>query len=147
MAWKPPERPVLTVRLESTLPFTPKQIAWASMLASPIAGGWLLRSNFVKFGHPIAGWVWFVAISAVVGGVCWLAYFMQPIPGPAFLLGYFFGMLGLAEVLQGATVRAHQERGGAVASLWKVVTPTVIWGSLLLLWLLWFLRAFPPILE
>lgn len=146
MAWKPPERAPLVVRVEPTELFTPKQIAWASMLGSPIAGGWMLRANFVKLGRPRGAWMWFLAIVALVGALCWVAYFVQEIPGPVFLLGYFFGMQALTELLQGSTIRAHQERGGAVAPLWKVVTAVIACASLLLVWLLWFLPAFPPLL-
>ena len=145
-AWTPPKRTLLEVRAKPTELFTVNHIAWVSMLATPIAGAWLLRANFIKLGYPRAGWLWLAGISALVGAFCWILYFVQSMPGPVILLGYFLTMKTLAEVLQGPNIAAHREHGGSLAPLLKVATATVAWGAALLVFLLFIMWAFPPIL-
>ena len=120
--YKPPAAEVRDMPSAIDRLYSPGQIAGAAFLGSPIAGCWLLASNFGELGRlddqrkSIVGGL--VATVALVA-----AAFLLPdnFPNSVLPVAYTVVLHQLATKLQGASFRAHLEAGGRKHSHWRVV--------------------------
>jgi hypothetical protein len=101
--------------------YSPGQVAAATFLGSPLAGGWLLALNYQRFGEPRKARV---AFGLCVAGTAALLALAYVIPGKAAsALGVFpvFAMYGLANAVQGPAFASHVAHQGRRGSVWRVL--------------------------
>ncbi|MFO0819073.1 MAG: hypothetical protein U1A77_14100 [Pirellulales bacterium] len=99
--------------------YSPGQIAWASFLGSPLAGGILMALNYRRFGNSTAAALTFTA--GLVGTVLLMviSFFLPDnFPGSIVPAAYTWGLYQSAKQLQGDAYRTAIEQGGATASGW-----------------------------
>lgn len=125
--------------------YSPKQIAAAAFLGSPMAGCHLLAANFRELGLPDAKMrtlLW----GAVATVLLLVVAFLVPanFPNVALPAAYTWGMLEIAKQLQGSAYGSHVEAGGAKQSNWRVAGIGVAWLFSVLLVLVGVLLFVPP---
>jgi hypothetical protein len=103
--------------------YTPWQIFGATFLGGPIAGAWLLGSNYAALGHPenrnkALLWGGIVTIILLV-----LAIFVLPEQTPRTLIPVLSCtlLMSLAKSQQGSLIEAHLAKGGNKGSIWQVI--------------------------
>ena len=107
--------------------YSPGQVAAAAFLGSPIAGCWLLASNFGELGLPgprrdtlIAG----VVATAIVFVLA--LSLPEDFPNLVIPMAYTFGLLYIARQSQGEAFRKHMDAGGQRHSHWRVILIGVV---------------------
>jgi hypothetical protein len=101
--------------------YSPRQVAVATFLGSPIAGCCLLGSNYAVLGRPgarVQALLVGVVASAVVIGLAFIL--PKNFPNTVLPIAYTYGVYGFAEQFQRKT---HEARFAAAGqpSYWKVV--------------------------
>lgn len=102
--------------------YSPRQVAAAAFLGTPIAGCWLLARNYIVLGKPglarrslIWGLLSTIAICALAAVLP--AWF----PRPALPMAYTISLQELAKQVQGRDISAYLAGGGQRRSNWGVV--------------------------
>ncbi len=103
--------------------YTPWQVFGATFLGGPIAGAWLLGSNYVSLGQPDnrnKALLW-GGIATVI--LLILAIFILPEQTPRSLIPIISCtlLMSLAKSQQGSLVEAHLAKGGSKGSVWQVI--------------------------
>ena len=101
-----------------------KGVTWATLMGSPFAGGIIMAINYGRLGHDSAKWhalLWSLLGTAALLTALFFIPEDLPIPNAVFILPQVAVMYSVAKSLQGAAIDAHQERGGALASVWRAV--------------------------
>jgi hypothetical protein len=125
--------------------YSPRQVALASFIGSPLAGAWLLRANYRLLGDNGAAaraLMWSFAGTILVFIAAWYV----PDNAPNYLLPalYMGAMQWAAERYQGDSYRLHISAGGHQHSWWRVVGIGIV---ALIPWLVLFLVLFVSILP
>jgi len=100
--------------------YSPMQVGCATALGAPIAGCWLMASNFRELGEPVAA-----RRTLVWGGVFTvlalaLAQFLPDgFPSTALPVAYTFVVYRLAKQHQGTAFEQHLAAGGRKHSFWR----------------------------
>lgn len=115
----PPEPP-------STVPdyflYKPEQVAAATFLGTPLAGGILIASNYRKLGNGPAAVFMFLFGVAVSAGGFWLAFALpERTPAPLVYGPLVLVMWLAAKSLQGQACEGHVAQGGRVATTWEAL--------------------------
>lgn len=90
--------------------YSPRQVALATFLGTPLAGCWLVARNFKKLGSPRSGWAILVLGLAWAAGLCGLAI-IDKLPGMVSL-GSIPAMVLLMRGIQGDDLDRHTSLGG-----------------------------------
>ena len=96
------------------------QVVLASFLGGPLAGGWVLRTNFARLKNQKAGWATLLVGALASAVLMWFAFIVPShfpsffVAGPGILL-----MFLIAQHWQGATIEDHYLRGGPRGSSWR----------------------------
>jgi hypothetical protein len=103
--------------------YTPWQVFGATFLGGPIAGAWLIGSNYAALGYPEdrnKALLW-GSVATVILLV--LALFILPEQTPRSLIpvASCVGLMFLAKSQQGSLVEAHLAKGGNKGSIWQVI--------------------------
>lgn len=101
--------------------FSPRQIAVAAFLGTPLAAGWLIARNLSVLGDQRASR--HARVFALLGTVVLLAVaFVLParIPAPVLPMAYTMGIREFAKRRFGAAVESHVAAGGELQSNWRV---------------------------
>ncbi len=101
--------------------YSPKQVAAAAFLGSPIAGCWLLASNFDALDQPATrrrSLLWGL-LSTLVLFVLSL-FLPKSFPNSVLPIAYTVAIYHLATQYQGAAFAAHRAAGGSRYSSWRV---------------------------
>lgn len=100
--------------------YTPKQVALACFLGSPVAGAVLLASNYRKWGEERKANLALVTAAAVLGGLIWLGLqFGQSVSAAGLFVPILMDLV--AKRLQGSRVDSARANGTKVASWWAAV--------------------------
>ncbi|MBX3024097.1 hypothetical protein KF840_04220 [bacterium] len=102
--------------------YSPRQVVSATMLASPLAGAWLLAANFQRLGDRPArtrSLTWGILGTIAVFVIAWFL----PDRFPRLLLPLIYGVIMhlAANRLQGPAFAAHLAAGGRRHSSWRVL--------------------------
>jgi hypothetical protein len=111
---------------QSTLPasrlYSQKQIALATFLGSPLAGGWFMATNYRELGQEALATqaIWWGIAGAIV---MMLISFLLPdnFPNSVLPIACAAGMHALAESKLGGPIKEHRAAGGPLFSWWRVV--------------------------
>lgn len=95
--------------------FSPDQVAVATFLGSPVAGGVLMWLNSRRLGT--SGWLPLL-LGLGASALNLVLALLVTLAGSGMALALVFANRQLAESLQGKAVRQHQARGGKLASGW-----------------------------
>jgi hypothetical protein len=99
--------------------YSPGQIAWASFLGSPLAGGILMALNYRRFGNSTAATLAFTAGLLGTMLLMVISFFLPDnFPGSIVPAAYTWGLYQSAKQLQGDAYRTAIEQGSAPASGW-----------------------------
>jgi hypothetical protein len=120
-AYKPPNAELVEPRLGAAKLYSPRQVAGAAFLGSPLAGCWLLAQNYAVLGierarKPLL--VWGVLGSLAILGVS-LAL-PERFLSVVLPVGYTIAFLQIARALQGPEFEEHVRAGGQ-KHVWRVV--------------------------
>lgn len=102
--------------------YSPGQVAGATFFGGPIAGAWLMATNFQNLGAPSARrtalvWGWLGTIA-----LCVLVFFLpERFPNAAIPISCTLGLYQFAKKLQGEAFGNHVAAGGRHYSGWRVV--------------------------
>lgn len=99
--------------------YSPRHVAWATFLGSPLAGCVLMGLNFFRFGDSSTAWmtIGWGTLGTIVMFV--VAFFLPDnFPSVVIPAATTFGMFHLAKSLQGARYERHLAEGGQKASGW-----------------------------
>ena len=100
--------------------YSPGQVTGATFLGSPLAGFWLLASNYNTLGRADKkqqAWIWGAATTIAVSV---LAFFLpENFPSYALAIGYTLGLQHLAKQWQGEAFQRHLADGGEKHSSWR----------------------------
>jgi hypothetical protein len=118
------ERGLGAVDRDGALPrklYSPRQIAGGALLASPLAGGFMLAENFRVLGRAGARMQALLGAAIATAILMALSFFL-PLGWPASALpaGYSTALFLIARRTQGAAFEAHVASGGARVSNWQV---------------------------
>lgn len=124
-------------KLNSGIPveklYSPYAISVATGLGGPLAGGYLIASNFRELGnerkHIIAILV-SLALTVLIFGVLAFASFLDRFPDALFPMVFGATAYFSARVLQGAAIDSHLLTGGAFHSVWRVTVLALVAGLL-----------------
>src|SRR5262245_42418667 len=110
---QPPESTDPLISKPSYKLFSPKQVFGATFFGGPLAGGWLLRRNYVftnKKSEGRTALIWSLISSVAIICLCWFL----PDRVPKFLLSltYSWGFYVLAQRWQGQLFRDHLRAKG-----------------------------------
>jgi hypothetical protein len=111
---------------QTTLPasrlYSQKQIAVATFIGSPLAGGWFMATNYRELGQDA------LATQAIwwgIGGAIAMMFiaFLLPdnFPNSVLPIACAGGMHALAESKLGGPIKEHRAAGGPLFSWWRVV--------------------------
>lgn len=104
--------------------FTVGAVTWATFFGSPLAGGFLLAANFVRYGEPRrARRVLLLSIALTIATFA-LAFLLPAewkVPSASIYMPSLFATNRLAEQEQGTLLRSHRAAGGAFYSAWRAV--------------------------
>ena len=102
--------------------YSASQIAWATLIGSPLAGCLLLGLNYRTVGKPRAAW------QSLIGGFGSLVVLLsiglvlpERFPSMVFPVASSLAMRQLAKRLQGDTINGHLASGGKRASWWLTI--------------------------
>lgn len=111
---------------QTTLPasrlYSPKQIAVATFLGSPLAGGWFMATNYRELGQEALATqaVWWGIAGAIV--LMFIAFLLPDnFPNSPLPIACAVGMHALAESKLGGPIKEHRAAGGPLFSWWRVV--------------------------
>src|SRR5688572_20884645 len=122
---------------QTTLPasrlYSPKQIAVATFLGSPLAGGWFMATNYRELGQEALATqaVWWGIAGAIVLMV--IAFLLPDnFPNSVLPVACAVGMHSLVESRLGGAIKEHQAAGGPLFSWWRVVGISLLCAAILL---------------
>ncbi|MGZ3916215.1 MAG: hypothetical protein ACXVBT_15760 [Flavisolibacter sp.] len=116
------EEPLFSATLTEKF-YNERAVLLATFLGGPLAGAWLMASNFKAMGETVrATRTWVLAVMALV-----LVFLLSLIPSldkiPA--ISYSFAFCWTARFLtrkyQGPQIQLHQENGGQFYTTWRAV--------------------------
>lgn len=121
MGDSPLPRP-LSLRFEPVSLYTVGQITAATFFATPLAGAWLMRWNFLKLGNPSAARTSPI-VGAFVTALLIVLGFVLPDKFPRFVLAIvpLFAIRSIARAQFGEAIARHVDEGGEILSSWRVV--------------------------
>lgn len=96
--------------------YSPDQVAVATFLGSPMAGGFLMWQNARRLGKPA---LMPLVLGLLASGLSLVVAFLVTKIVSGFALAFVFLNRQFAESTQGSAVRQHQARGGKLASGWS----------------------------
>jgi hypothetical protein len=101
--------------------YSPRQIAAAAFIGSPISAAWLFAQNYAVLGRPrVARRALFYGLLGT-GALFGIASVLPAkFPKVALPLASSFAIRELAQRLQGADFKAHLAEGGGSQSNWRV---------------------------
>ena len=136
-------RPIGTTDLP-TKAYSPRQVAGATLVGSPIAGSILLASNFVLFGAPGRKWRTIIGGSLATIAVVVLAFLLpEDIPDGMLPVIYTAALLQFATRTQATDFETYISSGGVKHSNWRVFGVGLFW-ALAVLALIFFVLYFLP---
>ncbi len=119
--YQPPSADLTPDATPAAALYSPGQVAVATFLASPLAGCWLIASNFADMEQLDARRNMLVAGVVATLVVLMLALFLpEDFPNLVLPLAYTLGLRQLAVQMQGEAFDAHKEAGGQRHSHWRV---------------------------
>ncbi len=114
--------------------FTVKQIAIASLIASPVAGCVLMAANYLTWGHgKKAQDIVLYSVVAVGAILVFGTKYLPNVPGLIYGVVYAVGMWHIAKHLQGKLIDACLAYGGEVHKHWVAVVSAICAGLLLVI--------------
>ncbi|MEM1174788.1 MAG: hypothetical protein AAGA33_04640 [Pseudomonadota bacterium] len=125
--YKPPNATLGNSELDIHGLYSPGQIGVAAFIGGPIAGSWLLASNFASLGKRDAKTK--TVIAGIVLTACVIAlslYLPDDFPALVFPFVYTVVFFQLAGKLQGYDVRQFIDDGGKRFSHWRVLGISVV---------------------
>jgi hypothetical protein len=102
--------------------YSPRQLAIAAFLGSPLAAAWFAAANFKALAQPIKArqtLYWGVGLLVVVTIVSFLL--PDGVPNSVLPIAYSIGVYTAAKQRFEETVRLHLAAGGKLGSWWRVV--------------------------
>jgi hypothetical protein len=117
--------------------YSPRQLAIAAFIGSPLAAGWFAAANFKALAQPIkAKQTMYLAVGALV--VSTLVSFLLPdvVPNAVLPIAYSAGVYAAAKPFFNETVRLHLASGGKLGSWWRIVGVSLLVSLALVLVLL-----------
>ena len=107
--------------------FSPGQVGGATFLGGPLAGVWLMATNYARLRRPRAARWTAIAGVVLTAAYLGLALFLpESIPRAMIWLPGLLVMLSLARQLQGSAFADHVQRGGPLMSNWNTVGRGVV---------------------
>lgn len=137
------ETPEIKLTDTNQILYSPKQVAIASFIGSPVAACWFFAKNYRQLGNPQKATqclVWGIVGTVVVLFVA----FQLPdrFPNQIIPLAYSFGLLQASKRVHGSLVEQHLSAGGKLGSwgggigvsfLFLLLVVALVFGILLLL--------------
>ena len=137
------ETPEIKLTDTNQILYSPKQVAIASFIGSPVAACWFFAKNYRQLGNPQKATqclVWGIVGTVVVLFVA----FQLPdrFPNQIIPLAYSFGLLQASKRVHGSLVEQHLSAGGKLGSwgvvigvsfLFLLLVVSLVFGILLLL--------------
>ncbi len=125
--YQPPSADLTPDATSAEALYSPGQVAVATFLGSPLAGCWLMASNFRELDQLDARQKTLFGGVAVSIVVLLLALFLpEDFPSIVLPLAYSIGLRQLAVQMQGEAFDAHREAGGLRHSHWRVAGVSVV---------------------
>ena len=122
---------------QTTLPasrlYSQKQIAVATFLGSPLAGGWFMATNYRELGQEALATqaVWWGIAGAFV--MMFIAFLLpDSFPNSVLPIACAVGMHSLAESKLGGPIKEHLAAGGPLFSWWRVVGVSLLCALILI---------------
>jgi len=113
--------------------YSPRQIALAAFLGSPMASAWLTASNFRALAQPLkASRTILVGIAATIVVLCIAFVLPDNAPNLALPIAVSFAVKVIAEGRFGAIVKNHVRAGGSLRSWWRVVGIGLLFALIIL---------------
>jgi hypothetical protein len=112
----------------STPLFSPAQVAVAAFLGGPIAGAWLMRSNYRAANeeeHARRALLW--GIIGTLAAIVVSFMLSEDFPSMVLPISYTMALYYFAKQEHGNDVDLQRSAGGASASNWKVVGVGLLW--------------------
>jgi hypothetical protein len=121
---------------QTTLPasrlYSPKQIAVATFLGSPLAGGWFVATNYRELGQDALATqsIWWGIAGAIV--MMFIAFLLPDnFPNSVLPIACAAGVYSLVESKLGGAIKEHQAAGGPLFSWWRVVGVSLLCALIL----------------
>ena len=125
--YRPPNAELATGASAAESLYSPGQVAVATFLGSPLAGGWLIAANFHELGLPDARRMsLFAAVVVFLVAFVLALYLPEDFPSVILWLAYTAAARQAAVHWQGGLFSEHIESGGRKHSNWRMLLVTVL---------------------